>query len=227
MVFLALCATPVRAEAEGPLIDIHVHAYEAQRPSGIYGSRGPQGLIGSANQRAHFEETYSQLRKHNIQKAIVTGPPDGLETWMKWDTEGRFIPALYMNHPSDYELTPAKFEEWVKAGKVKDGIDFSVNASAEYDIFIKYITCEIGDGGTPALNKFGNLAELTNGVAWYWDTQQEPLYELHEGIKTNKEFIRIASDTAAIGTASHCTVASIGNASLKVGLSVSTVKVKT
>ena len=79
-------------------------------------------------------------------------------------------------------------------------VDFSINANADYDIFIKYITCEIGDGGSPALNKFGNLSELTNGVGWYWDTQQEPLYELHEGIRTNKEFIRIASDTAAIGT---------------------------
>jgi hypothetical protein len=88
-------------------------------------------------------------------------------------------------------------------------VDFSVNASSEYDIFIKYITCEIGDGGTPALNKFGSLSSLTNGVAWYWDTQQEPLYELHEGIKTNKEFIRIASDTAAIGTGTEAFLADV------------------
>ena len=87
--------------------------------------------------------------------------------------------------------------------------DFAVNASPDFDIFIKYITCEIGDGGTPALNKFGALAELTNGVAWYWDTQQQPLYELHEGIKTNKEFIRIASDTAAIGTGTEAFLADV------------------
>jgi hypothetical protein len=67
-------------------------------------------------------------------------------------------------------------------------------------VYIKYITVEIGDGGAPALNKFGALSSLTNGVAFYWDTQADPLYELHEGIKTNKEFIRIASDTAGIGT---------------------------
>jgi hypothetical protein len=78
--------------------------------------------------------------------------------------------------------------------------DFYITASPEYDIYIKYITVEIGDGGAPALNKFGSLSALTNGVAFYWDTQTEPLYELHEGIKTNKEFIRIASDTGAIGT---------------------------
>lgn len=78
--------------------------------------------------------------------------------------------------------------------------DFYISASSEYDVFIKYITIEIADNGSPSLNKFGALSALTNGVSFYWDTQTEPLYELHEGIKTNKEFIRIASDTAAIGT---------------------------
>jgi hypothetical protein len=78
--------------------------------------------------------------------------------------------------------------------------DFYVSANPNYDIYIKYITIEIGDGGSPALNKFGALAALANGVGFYWDTQEEGEYELHEGIKTNKEFIRIASDTAGIGT---------------------------
>jgi hypothetical protein len=85
-------------------------------------------------------------------------------------------------------------------GSLASPLDFYISASENYDIFIKYITVEIGDGGTPALNKFGALSALTNGVSFYWDTQEEPLYELHEGIKTNKEFIRIASDTGAIGT---------------------------
>lgn len=40
---------------------------------------------------------------------------------------------------------------------------------------------------------------LTNGIGFYWDTLKDPEYTLHEGIKTNKEFIRIASDTGAIG----------------------------
>ena len=53
---------------------------------------------------------------------------------------------------------------------------------------------------SPSLNKFGALTALSNGVSFYWDTLDAPLYELHEGIKTNKEFIRIASDTGAIGT---------------------------
>lgn len=87
--------------------------------------------------------------------------------------------------------------------------DFYITANKDYDIYIKYLTVEIGDGGTPALNKFGALSALTNGVAFYWDTQSEPLYELHEGIKTNKEFIRIASDTGAIGTGTEAYLADV------------------
>ena len=90
-----------------------------------------------------------------------------------------------------------------------DFVDFYITASPDYDIYIKYITCEIGDGGAPALNKFGALTALTNGVAFYWDTTEEPLYELHEGIKTNKEFIRIASDTAGIGTGTEAFLADV------------------
>ena len=53
-------------------------------------------------------------------------------------------------------------------------VDFYIKASETYDIYIKYISVEIGDGGSPALNKFGELPELTDGIAFYWDTQQEP-----------------------------------------------------
>ena len=88
-------------------------------------------------------------------------------------------------------------------------VDFYVKANQDYDIYIKYITTEIGDGGTPSLNKFGNLNALFNGVAFLWDTQTEPDYELHEGIKTNKEFIRIASDTGAIGTGQDAYLADV------------------
>lgn len=78
--------------------------------------------------------------------------------------------------------------------------DFYIKAQEDYDIYIKYISAEIGDGGSPALNKFGALSALTNGVGFYWFTQKSGEYELHEGIKTNKEFIRVGTDTGAIGT---------------------------
>lgn len=87
--------------------------------------------------------------------------------------------------------------------------EFYISANDIYDVYIKYITIEIGDGGSPSLNKFGSLSALNNGVAFYWDTQVQPDYELHEGIKTNKEFVRIGSDTAAIGSGTEAFLADV------------------
>lgn len=87
--------------------------------------------------------------------------------------------------------------------------EFYISANDVYDVYIKYITIEIGDGGSPSLNKFGSLSALNNGVAFYWDTQVQPDYELHEGIKTNKEFVRIGSDTAAIGSGTEAFLADV------------------
>jgi hypothetical protein len=70
-------------------------------------------------------------------------------------------------------------------------------------IYIKSISLIIGDGGSPALNKYGALTALTNGVQWCLFSQENGLYELHDGIKTNLEFIRMGVDTGAIGTGSE------------------------
>jgi hypothetical protein len=126
--------------------------------------------------------------------------------------EGEVAVVIHQHPPIDEDVTALPFRQYFTDNGMTSGssvmnvngatnyIDFYISANQNYDIYIKYITLEIGDGGTPSLNKFGALTALTNGVAFYWDTQTEPLYELHEGIKTNKEFIRIASDTGAIGT---------------------------
>jgi hypothetical protein len=127
--------------------------------------------------------------------------------------EGYTTVAVHQHPPEDESIIALPFRQYFTDNGLSTGskdmnvspsalgyTDFYISSQSEYDVYIKYITCEIGDGGSPALNKFGALSALTNGVAFYWDSQLEPLYELHEGIKTNKEFIRIASDTAGIGT---------------------------
>lgn len=127
--------------------------------------------------------------------------------------EGYTTVAVHQHPPENESITALPFRQYFTDNGIITGsndmavvpsalgyTDFYISANSNYDIYIKYITVEIGDGGSPSLNKFGALTALTNGVAFYWDSQLEPLYELHEGIKTNKEFIRIASDTAGIGT---------------------------
>lgn len=95
---------------------------------------------------------------------------------------------------------PGGSNNMIVAGSAAAPLDFWIQASSDYDIYVKYISIAIGDGGTPALNKFGALSALTNGVQWIWFTQNEGEYELHDGITTNLEFIRIGGDTAAVGT---------------------------
>jgi hypothetical protein len=126
--------------------------------------------------------------------------------------EGYTTVALHQHPPEDESIIALPFRQYFTDNGSVSGsnvmgvngatnyVDYYISAQQGYDVYIKYITVEIGDGGIPSLNKFGALTALTNGVAFYWDTQTDPLYELHEGIKTNKEFIRIASDTGAIGT---------------------------
>jgi|GEM_PF-6895264 len=126
--------------------------------------------------------------------------------------EGEIGVVVHQHPPVSEEVDALPFRQYFTDTGVSGGtsdmnvngstnfVDYYISAQSKYDVYIKYITVEIGDGGSPALNKFGALTALSNGVSFYWDTQTEPLYELHEGIKTNKEFIRIASDTAGIGT---------------------------
>ncbi len=126
--------------------------------------------------------------------------------------EGELSVVMHQHPPIDEHVVAAPFRSYftddgtltgsniMKVDGSSNYVDFYIKAIQDYDIYIKYITCEIGDGGTPALNKFGALGALTNGVVFMWDSQVESEYILHEGIKTNKEFIRICSDTGAIGT---------------------------
>jgi len=140
---------------------------------------------------------------------------------LKINGEGELTVTVHQHPPRDESETALPFRSYFTDDGTTTGtntmnvngatnfVDYYIKASTEYDIYIKYITVEIGDGGTPALNKFGSLAALSNGLGFYYDTQTEPLYELHEGIKTNKEFIRIASDTGAIGTGTDAYLADV------------------
>ena len=140
---------------------------------------------------------------------------------LKINGEGELSVVIHQHPPIDEEVVALPFRQYFTDNGGLTGsnimnvngsvnyVDFYISASPTEDIYIKYITTEIGDGGAPALNKFGALTALTNGVAFYWDSQTEPLYVLHEGIKTNKEFIRIASDTGAIGTGTEAYLADV------------------
>jgi hypothetical protein len=86
---------------------------------------------------------------------------------------------------------------------------FSLSAVQDRDIYVNSISVRIADGGSPNLNKFGNLSALTNGVGWEWVTSDLGAVILHEGIQTNLEFIRTGHKTAAIGTGTDAYLADV------------------
>jgi hypothetical protein len=90
-----------------------------------------------------------------------------------------------------------------------NSVDYTIEASNEYNIYIKTIFVEIEDNGAPALNKFGSASALTNGIEWIYFNQDLGEYTLHEGIKTNKEFIKLGIDTAGIGTGTDAFLADV------------------
>lgn len=119
VVFACICSAHMAAQNRQPIIDMHVHGYGTTQESWGVPSQGPGGIIGSTNSFAHFNETYKQFQKHNIVKAVVSDTPAGIEAWRELDEEDRVISALYMDSPTDYDLTPPQFEELVKAKKVQ------------------------------------------------------------------------------------------------------------
>jgi hypothetical protein len=86
---------------------------------------------------------------------------------------------------------------------------FEINAISSKDIYIRSISVLIGDGGTPTLNKFGALPALTNGVEICYVTEDNGSFVIHDGVKTNLEFIRLGVDTAGVGTGTDAFLADV------------------
>jgi hypothetical protein len=145
-----------------------------------------------------------------IKSVISDG--DGTDNKLKIQPEGTLNVVVHPHPPQGEQLIAEPFRQYMTTDGTGAGsndmtidgssspVDFFVKASEDYDIYIKAISIIIGDGGSPALNKYGALSELTNGVQWCMFSQEVGLYELHDGIKTNLEFIRIGVDTGAIGS---------------------------
>lgn len=115
-ILLIIMAQWVMAEDLPPIIDMHVHSYPESHSYGIkdfYGNTGPE------NQDLHFKETYDQFRKHNIVKAVVSGPLDSVDFWKARDTDNRIIRGLWMQYPNDDEMNPERLEALIKEGKVE------------------------------------------------------------------------------------------------------------
>jgi len=70
-------------------------------------------------------------------------------------------------------------------------VEYHIRAVNNYDLFIKTLSIKLADQSA-VLNKFGNLTALTNGLEFEWSSQALGTVTIHDGIKDNLEFFRLA-----------------------------------
>jgi len=76
--------------------------------------------------------------------------------------------------------------------------DFFVSAKS-YDTYINTVSFIIADAGA-TLRNFGALSPLTNGLEFYYFSQENGLYSIDSGLKTNLDFVRLANFEPSFGT---------------------------
>lgn len=139
----------------------------------------------------------------------------------KVNGEGELGVVVHPHPPQDEKVTVLPFRQyftddgattgsndWTVDGSTNSQ-DFYISAIQDYDIYINSISVVIGDGGNPNLNGYGALSALTNGVEWIYFSQDVGDYQLHDGIKTNLEFVRLGAKTAAIGDSTTAFLADV------------------
>jgi len=97
--------------------------------------------------------------------------------------------------------TPSGSNNMVVVGSGAAPISFYIKAHEHYDRYITNLSVLIADAGA-VLSQFGSLPVLTNGCRVYYE-RNSGIVELHEGIKTNFEFLRFALFQPAFGTGSN------------------------
>jgi hypothetical protein len=126
---------------------------------------------------------------------------------VKISDEGELHVVVH-NHPPDEESTLAEpLREFLtnSAGASDMRVDgsttnviFSIEADAEKDIYIRSLSFVIADASA-TLNKFGNLAALTNGCVLAWSNQSLGETIIGDNLTTNFEFVRLCLGNPSFG----------------------------
>lgn len=74
---------------------------------------------------------------------------------------------------------------------------FYIGAQTDRTLYVKTVNVLIEDTGA-ALNEFGNLAELTNGVRFIWETIDGGDSIIKDNITTNLKFFELSGQSPAI-----------------------------
>ena len=120
VIALVLLVSEANAQASeaytGPIIDMHLHAYSAERFWGPAPNPHTQ-KISVKNVNDHVQKSITQLKNNNIVLAVVDGDtPSAVDLWEQKFTH-EIIRGLYLNNPRELDID--RFKEWVEDGKVE------------------------------------------------------------------------------------------------------------
>ena len=111
---------------EGPIIDMHLHAYTSES----YWGPAPFGLTGEpspATAEEHGAETLAAMDRHGVVLGVVSGDQlAAAEAWAE-RSPGRFLKGIVVHDPlADLELK--EFTGWVREGR----LDVLAEVGAQY-----------------------------------------------------------------------------------------------
>lgn len=140
---------------------------------------------------------------------ITVNVQDGQEgsEKLRINSEGAAHVVSHTHPPLDESINTFPFRSYfmttagsrdMRVNGSASSVEFSISARPDRDIWIKTISVRISDNGAK-LDKFGALAELTNGVLFDYNTISLGSVIIHEGLKTNLSFLRLGVNSPAIG----------------------------
>lgn len=99
-ILAVLLPLPAAAQAWGPIIDMHMHAY----PPDIFGPPGPNPISGVGSTTLTEAEirrlTLERMERHNIVKAVLSGPLEIVGRWQE------AAPDRFLGSPHFPRFTP-------------------------------------------------------------------------------------------------------------------------
>jgi len=97
----------------------------------------------------------------------------------------------------EFFKTEAGSENMLVDGSITN-LEFYIGASQVADRYISTVSFVLADAGL-TLSKFANIRALTNGVEFLYEDENGKQVTIHEGIKSNFDFIQLCNGNPAFG----------------------------
>jgi predicted TIM-barrel fold metal-dependent hydrolase len=98
-----------------PVIDMHMHCYDNNT---YFTAPDMYGVMAPENADEHFKQTYEEMHKNNVVKAVISGSLNSVEEWVSKDKDSRFIRGYVVDAPEDLVDT-ITFKKLIEEGKIQ------------------------------------------------------------------------------------------------------------